>query len=165
MGMSLEAQRIWSEAYIHELTREREGLFGAITGRAHAISLRMAVLFAALDGSHVIEGPHVEAALATWKRSEASAAYLFGGSSGDPFADRVKKVIVDAGPEGIRRGDIRDKLGSHNFDADRIVRVLENFRERGEAHTVREDTKGRPAERWVALDLPPIPPITPTGGA
>lgn len=163
MGMNLAAQKVWSDAYVNELTADREGLFGAITGRAHAISLRLTVLFAALDGCDVIEAAHVRAALATWRRAEASALYLFGDSTGDKFTDKVKTVLADAGPEGIRKAEIRERLGSHGFGADRINEALITLKKAGGATYITEDTGGRPAERWLASDLPPITPISPTG--
>ena len=163
MGMSLDAQRLWSAAYNDELTAERDGLFGAITGRAHAISLRFAVLFAALDNSHVIEVPHVEAALATWRRSEQSAAYLFGGSTGDHLTDRLLKLLTEAGSAGMKKSEIREALGSHAFTAKRINNALETLKKNGSADlTVESDgSPGRNPERWtVTLDgISPISPI------
>lgn len=153
------AEAIWSEAYHGDLTAERDGMFGAITGRAAAVSLRLAVLFAALDGSNVIEAPHVEAALATWRRADESAAYLFGDGTGDPFVDRVKNTIVAAGTEGIRRSEIRQALGSNNFSAERISEALAMLERDGAVSLRVENTAGRPAERFFS----PIKPIKPTG--
>lgn len=164
MGMSLTAQGIWSTAYNDELTTERDGLFGAITGRASAISLRLSVLFAALDGSHVIEADHVEAALATWRRAEQSAAYLFGGHTGDQFTDRIKGIILNAGQEGIRRSEIRKALGSNNFSTERIINALDSLEESGVAIPTTEETAGRAAERWFAVQEP-INPNIPSAGA
>lgn len=169
MGMSRTAQGIWSTAYNEELTRDREGLFGAICGRAHSISLRMAVLFAALDGSHVIEAPHVEAALATWRRCEQSAAYLFGGSTGDHLTDRTLAIITEAGTKGIKRSEIREKLGSHAFTAERITDALETLRDQGSVQVTveRDGGRGRNPELWtlIPVEYPPIPPIDSADGA
>ena len=163
--MSMTAQGIWTDAYNHELTREKEGLFEAITGRATAISLRLAVLFAALDGSHVIEAPHVEAALATWRRAEQSAAYIFGGSTGDQFTDRIKGIINAVGPAGIRRSEIRKKLGSNNFSTERIAASLDSLKQAGAATATTEETAGRAAERWFAVEADPINPNIPSEAA
>lgn len=162
MKMSASAEEVWATAYNNELTIERDGLFGAITGRASAISLRLAVLFGALDGSSVIEVPHVEAALATWRRADQSAGYLFGASTGDRLTDRIKAIVEAAGPGGIRRSEIRKELGSNNISTEKIHRALDSLKDTGAAVAEMEETAGPPAERWTATShLHPINPLNP----
>ena len=57
---------------------------GAATARAEAHTARLALLYALLDCSDVIRLAHLEAALAFWAYSAASARWVFGDSIGDP---------------------------------------------------------------------------------
>ena len=51
------------EAY-DALTEDRPGMFGAVTARAEAQTLRLAMLYALADCSYEIRRTHVESALA-----------------------------------------------------------------------------------------------------
>jgi hypothetical protein len=62
MRRSEAASRLWREVY-PQLTAERPGLYGAVTGRAEAQVLRLSMIYALLDGSAVIDEPHLRAAL------------------------------------------------------------------------------------------------------
>ena len=60
-----EAREWWIAAY-DELSAGEAGLAGAATARAEAHTVRLALLYALLDCSDVIELEHLEAALAFW---------------------------------------------------------------------------------------------------
>ena len=55
------------------LSAEQPGLLGAITARAEAQTMRLALIYALLDGAGEIDRVHIEAALAVWAFCEASA--------------------------------------------------------------------------------------------
>jgi hypothetical protein len=73
------------------------GLLGAITGRAEAQTVRLALLYALLDQAPTIAQIHLEAALALWTFCEASARYVFGDLLGDPIADTILRALRIAG--------------------------------------------------------------------
>ena len=52
------------EAAYDALTEDRPGMFGAVTARAEAQTLRLAMLYALADCSYEIRRTHVESALA-----------------------------------------------------------------------------------------------------
>jgi len=89
LGFSDDAKAIWKAFYCSD--KDRGGLIGGLTARADTHTLRMAVLFAILDGSRQIEFPHFQAALAVWDFSRACAAYAFG----DLCQDRTQTKILD----------------------------------------------------------------------
>lgn len=147
MGRDDAARRLWHEVY--EGLRERPpGMFGTVTGRGAAYVLRLSMIYALLDGSAVIQEPHLRAALAGWRYCEDSARYLFGESLGDPTADPILRALR-ANPEGVPRTGLRDLFSRHR--PGEVERALALLLERGLARFERRDTGGRPEERWFAV--------------
>src|SRR5262249_8844348 len=67
------AKAKWAQVY-GALSAGQAGLLGAITARAEAQAIRLAMPYALLDGQNEIDEPHPKAALALWEYCEASAA-------------------------------------------------------------------------------------------
>jgi len=59
------AREAWGRLY-PSLSEGRPGLLGAITARAEAQTVRLALLYAALDGRPEISFAHLRAAVAIW---------------------------------------------------------------------------------------------------
>ncbi len=74
-----DAKVLWRSVY-GKLTAEREGLAAAVCGRAEAQTMRLAMLYALLDGSDEIRVEHLKAGLAVWRYCEESALCIFGSS-------------------------------------------------------------------------------------
>ncbi len=96
LTMTREAASVWGAVY-HHLSAERPGLLGAILGRAEAQTLRLAVIYAALDNSQHIDVAHLHAALAVWQYCEDSAAQIFGEALGDEVADTILASLIPCG--------------------------------------------------------------------
>lgn len=92
MRWSEEASRLWEEVYTL-LSADRPGLTGALTARAEAQTLRLAAIYAAIDGSPVIKSPHLQAGLAVWQYCEDSVRCIFGDRVGDPLAERILELL------------------------------------------------------------------------
>ena len=125
-------------------------MFGAVTARAEAQTLRLAMLYALADLSEEIKRTHVESALAIWEYAEESARYVFGDAIGDPDADKVLEALKEC-EEGMTRTEIRDLFGRNKSgeELDRIFTVLsEAGRVRQTRH--REKDSKKPVERWYA---------------
>ena len=131
-----------------ELSRERYGLAGAATARAHAQVLRLSLLYAVLDRAPEIRPEHLDAALAVWRYCEDSARYIFGDALGDPTADAVIKALR-AAQHGLTRTDIRDHFHRKKQEGE-ITRALFLLHQKGLARFERQETAGRPVERWFA---------------
>jgi hypothetical protein len=110
--------------------------------------MRLAMLYALLDGASSIAAAHLQAALAVWEYCEASARCIFGSTLGDPVADRILRALRSTS-DGLTRTDISDSLG-RNKDQGRIDRALSHLATVGVAKFVREQSGGRPGERWFA---------------
>jgi hypothetical protein len=146
MHRSERASRLWHGVY-PELTAERRGLYGAVTGRAEAQVLRLSMLYALLDGSELIDEIHLRGALAFWRYAESSAKLIFGAEPEDPLVGLVMGKLRDA-PEGLTRSELRDAF-HRNVPAPQLLAVLAILRDRGVAYPEKETgTGGRPAERW-----------------
>jgi hypothetical protein len=148
LGFSDAAWRAWDQAY-PVLTAGRPGLLGAILGRAEAQVLRLAILYAGLDNSPVIDLVHLKAAVAVWDYCANSVEYVFGDRLGDPDADAILGALRTC-TGGLTRTEIRD-LFSRNLSAPRIERALAALVRSSLARPETVTTGGRPAEKWKAL--------------
>jgi hypothetical protein len=148
VSMTGAAKEQWAAIY-GALSAPQAGLLGAITARAEAQTIRLALVYALLDGAADIDEPHLRAALAVWEFCEASAAHIFGNALGDPVADEIERALLHAGAAGITRTAIRDLFG-RNKSADRIGAALALLTTKGRAFAETKVTGGRPSEVWFA---------------
>ncbi|MBI3375003.1 MAG: hypothetical protein HY017_25050 [Betaproteobacteria bacterium] len=146
VGMTPSARDAWSAVYAR-LSEGYPGLFGAVTGRAEAQCLRLALAYALMDAASEIASEHLLAALAIWERAQASARYIFGDALGDPIADQVLDALRAARPGTITRTGISKLLGRHQT-AERISAALALLEIRGLACRESVRTDGAPAEHW-----------------
>jgi hypothetical protein len=147
--MTESAKWEWEAIYPH-LSAEQPGLLGAITARAEAQTIRLALIYALLDGKDQIEVVHLRAAIAVWEYCEASAARIFGNALGDPVADQIMLALQSAGGTGMTRTAIRDLFGRHR-SGDRIGAALALLSTTGRARVEKNETDGRPSETWFAV--------------
>ncbi len=146
--MSDAARAIWAGVYA-ELSQPRAGMVGAVTARSEAQTLRLALIYALADCSAEIDVPHMLAALSVIEYAQASAAYIFGNSLGDPVADELLEALRRAGDKGLTRTDVRDLFKRHQR-AERVQAALDLLVQRGLARKTDEQTGGRPSEVWRA---------------
>lgn len=136
------AEELWEWIYM-SIDDDVHGMFGAATARAEAQMLRLSVVYALLDGSNVIDLPHLEAAWCVWRFCEDSAAYIFGESIGDPVADRLYEALMTAGEDGLD-GSAQRNVFSRHVDSERLAQARQVLEDRGLIETVEEPTGGRP---------------------
>lgn len=114
LGLNREAEVIWRRVYAELSEADGDDLLSAITARAETHVRRLAVLYALLDCSEVVEVPHLRAALAVWDYCAASAAHIFGGVVGYPLADKMLEAIREADEDkGLTRTGLRAAVGGH----------------------------------------------------
>lgn len=92
--LSITAGEIWDDLY-PELSKEVPGITGSIIARAEPQVLRIALVFALLDKSAVVESHHLHAAYEVWKYCEASAIYLWGASETDDDKTKIVDLLKD----------------------------------------------------------------------
>lgn len=151
MTYSRAAARRWERDY--ELLRRgwlngqrgRKGMAQEAGARAHAVVMRISVIFAAMDGTTVIGPEHQAAAFAVWDFSERSIAKLFAGLSGDPVKDVISERLRTE--KRMTRVAIRELFNNH-IKAVVITTALKELEHEGKVRMVKEKTIGRPAEVW-----------------
>ena len=143
------ARDLWQDRY-PALSQLRPGLRGAATSRAEAQVLRLSAIYAALDSTSVIGLPHLQAALAVWDYCYSSASLLFGTSTGDPIADRIREAI-QASNDGLSKYQIRRLFHGH-VEGSRIDAALEQLVALGALYAQSEATGGRPSTLWSAIE-------------
>ncbi len=86
------ASDLWRRLY-GPLSEGSVGLLGALTSRAEAQVMRLAAIYAVLDGEALIRPEHLRAAVAVWDYAEASVSFIFGDRLGDPIADAILQAL------------------------------------------------------------------------
>ena len=148
-----DARERWVEVY-RELSADRPGLAGAATARAEAHAARLALTYALLDLSERIRAEHLEAALAVWRYSAASAHRIFGDTLGDPTADELWSAAKER-PAGLTRTEVSE-LFSRNKKRREIERALSVLEDAGRLRReTRQADRGRSAEVWIPVLAPP----------
>ena len=149
--MTPEARAAWENIY-SALSEGQLGLFGALTARGEAQVVRLALLYALIDGKAEIAVEHLRAAVALWEYAEASARYIFGDVLGDPVADTILRALRQSGQSGMTRTEISALFG-RNRSAAQIDRALAYLAQQGKAKLHSGEVAGqggRPPERWIA---------------
>lgn len=146
--MARQASRLWDTEY-PRLTADRPGLFGLVTSRAEAQTIRLALVYALLDRSESIEPEHLKAALAVVRYVEESARYIFGDVTGDPLADEILSLLR-ATPAGLGQLDLVNHFSRHRSKAE-LEKALSQLVEMGLARSEKTPTAGRPKVTWFGL--------------
>jgi hypothetical protein len=147
MTRDAEARDRWHAVY-PELSGDRLGMFGAVTARAEAQVLRLSMIYALADLCPTIRRPHLDAALALWKRAEDSARYLFGDKTGDNTADAIIRALRAQGE--MSATDVSNLFARH-VKAERIASARDSLLSAGLAESYQAETAGRPVTMWKAL--------------
>jgi hypothetical protein len=149
--LSPAAEELWRAEY-HDLSAEKPGLFGGATSRAEAQTIRLAMIYALLDQTYVIEPVHLRAGHAFWRYCEASAKYILGDYLGEPIADDILRALRQVGRDGMTRWTIYDILGRHK-SSEAIGAALALLLKYGKAQrrTHSPQGRGRPTEIWFAI--------------
>jgi hypothetical protein len=143
-----DARTIWCDIY-GDLSEGKFGLAGALLARGEAHVMRLAMIYALMGRSCVIQAHHLLAAVSLWEYAERSVHHIFGDSLGDPVADEVLRLLRN-NPGGVTRSELMDYFRRHQ-SSERIGRALGLLLQRHLVRHERHDTGGRPSERWFAV--------------
>ncbi len=144
------ARDLWHQEY-ERLTTGHLGLLGALTGRAEAYTMRLALVYALLDCSPVIRVEHLQAALSLWDYSERSVRYIFGDALGDPIADAILHALRAVYPRGLNQTAVGDVF-QHNVKVEKINPALLRLLTAKLARVEKLKTSGRDSQVWFAIE-------------
>ena len=148
LAMTEPARVVWERVYA-KLSEDRDGLFGAVTGRSEAQVVRLALVYALFDSAKAIDAPHLLAALALWEYCDESAAFIFGTSLGDSVADELLRAFKESSA-GMTRTEIR-RLKSNHISAERLDAALDLLERKELVTREKRQTGGAPVELWTAM--------------
>ena len=147
MQIADDARALYDAEYRTKLNRSRGGkVVAKVTNRGAATVVRLAMIYALLDGSAVIHLTHIESALTMWEYCHQSAAYIFGQGGG------LREDVLAA----IRERDCCKtdlyRLGNNRVSGYTLNTVLGELERDG---LIRRETRGgtggRPVEWLVAV--------------
>lgn len=147
LGLSPAARQCWADAY-HQLAKPQAGIAAQISARAEAHTIRLALIYALLDGTRQIQPAHLQAALALWDYAARSATWALERTTGDRLAQQIHGALQHAS-DGLTRSQLRD-LVHRNASTAELDRALAALAHDGKASSQRVLTAGRPAELWTA---------------
>jgi hypothetical protein len=149
-----EAEDMWgrdgaSTGMYIDLCAERPGLFGEATKRAAPQVLRLALVYALLDGQGSIRAQHLRAAREVWRYCEESAAWTFGTGLGNPVANEILEALKSS-PQGLKREQIFRNVFHGHRRSEEITSALGELARLDLAECIQCRTAGRPADVWIA---------------
>lgn len=145
LEFSDDAREEWID-FVDQVTRRPlSGLIGDLTARSRPQTLRLALIYAAADGSQLITPDHIRAATAVWRFSDASVRVIFDTQTGDPLADRLLILISTAGNDGLSLSEQRSKLG-HNHSSGDLRYAGDLLVNLGVAERDKRKSAGRPSD-------------------
>lgn len=142
MTMTANALEKWEGIY-PEISKEHTGLAGSIINRGEAQTMRLALVYALMDGQNCIDEPHLNSALAMWGYAQDSALYIFGERAADPLEEKLLEILKQ-GP--LSATDLSAAF-SRNIPKERLQPLLQQL-EAQQRISIRKERsgKGRPIQ-------------------
>lgn len=141
MTLTANAEAMWEGVY-PEISKEHTGLAGSIINRGEAQTLRLALVYALLDGQGEIGECHLKAALAMWRYAQDSALYIFGDRAADPLEEKILEILKQ-GP--LTATELSAAL-NRNVPKDRLQPLLQQLeaQRRISVTHIKQNGRGRP---------------------
>ncbi len=124
-----------------------EGRSRDVAGRGHVAVMRLALIFAVLEGSKYITKRMLEAAMLAWDYCERCTHYLFGDAPKQLVEDTIFTALRKHGK--MTRTQI-NHLFSHNSSKRAISNALDALLKAKKVKAWKEPGAGRPTEWWEA---------------
>ncbi|NOR69528.1 MAG: DUF3987 domain-containing protein, partial [Methylomarinum sp.] len=143
--LSPEARKYWCGQY-RELTREQGGIIGSLLVRTEIYCRMLAMVFALLDKSAVVEVQHIKAALAWIDYWKHSVSYIFGTLAAKAEASKMNETAKDVYEyickhSGCTRTDLT-KFFKHKLNANEMTSAL-NHLMNAAPPLIRQETRQR----------------------
>jgi hypothetical protein len=151
MSWTPKGAKAWDDFYRSCNQNRCNGIVGSIMGRAEAHTLRLAMIYAALDGTKLIDQFHLEAAAAVWDYCVKSILWCFGDKTGNSKADKLLWELR-RNPQGIKRTEIYHDVFNCNISSTDLNIALSELvtADLVFMRLERTQTPRRLAERWFS---------------
>lgn len=123
------AEALWHEVY-QSLRQRPSSPYGNATSKAANLTMRLAIIYAALDQSGVIARTHLESALAVWGYCDQTAKALFGDALVDGKMGKLM-AAMEVAEHGMSRTDIVRKVFRSHVTKAELSALLEAARASG----------------------------------
>jgi hypothetical protein len=134
-----DAAAFWESIYA-DISRDTTGLIGNITARSEAQCIRLALCYALLDGSDVIDVHHLQSATALWSYAECSVYYIFDNTNDNSLSNKILEILKTGKKSS---SELNVELGGH-IKADKLRECLQELIGFRKICSLTEQTKGRP---------------------
>lgn len=137
--LSAAGWEMWDDLYREIEGRERPSMVENLCARAPQQVLRMAAAAALMHHADAVEPEHLNFGLAWWDYVEATTLHIYGGSLGDPHADRLVQAVREVAQRGagLSRRDIyklfSGKVGQADVEASVALLVRHRLADEVEA--------------------------------
>lgn len=143
------ARMLWTVDLYEEFTAadDEDHAWTEFTRRSAPHCLRIAALYAALEGRQHISADHLTAAAALVRYSIASAVFVLDKQMRDPKIDRIRRALDQSADVGLTRSEISG-LFSRNVPKQTLDELLASLTATGQYETATTPTGGRPSVRY-----------------
>ena len=149
VGMTARAEAYWTGTLLDEIQNIPPDTLGAMLARGRPIVLRLAMIYALLDQSNVIDTPYLLAAYAIWQFNQTCVEQLFADRLEDPKANKILVKLNEAGEAGLSRSAIGELFG--NKRAWEVNETLEYLQRKGTIRRERKPGKGRTPDMFYLV--------------
>lgn len=143
-----EAEALWPEVYAALSEEEPDGQLGSVLARGPAYTMRLALIYALVDGAGSIEPRHLLSALAVWHYAAETAKGVF--PEGRPSDDLTRLAEFLTEPGGRTATDVI-KLFRGNRTSREIGHLMAQLERYGKLTRTTEPRTGpgRPTHRYA----------------
>src|SRR5262249_44160286 len=114
--------------------------------------LKLALIYAVLDGASQIDLPHFEAAVAVMDYCQESARWVFGKATGDKLANTILWELRRRKDTGMTRTEISNSVCYRNTPETKLNLSFTQLVQNNLAKVVTEKNQnGQNIERWFAI--------------
>lgn len=145
-----DARESWAPIY-EDLSRPRpDGPVAALLARSRPMVLRIALVYALLDGSPAVDAVHLRAARALWQYAEESIHWLYGQLDDQEEVQALIEWLAAAGENGRSKSEVTNDYAKRNKKAaeNALNMIALLIRDGLVTQTTASSGRGRPGTRF-----------------
>lgn len=119
-----QAEDLWNHMFLTSLNKPTPGISGLLLTRTAPQTLRIAMIYAILDGRQYIIPQDLHAALAIVEYSRQTVAYIWQDSTGDPKTDYILRTLKNR--PNLTKAQIHS-IFQRQYKGHEIEQILDNL--------------------------------------